>query len=198
MNFQVKTPFAFLGFFMGFVIAALATAPGASARNTRITTLGSPVFHTNIKQLRERRALRHKKYFRRKRGLRSRVRCKGLSIFFNKRAVSLGPPTRCNFSWHEANGYGYRKVKCKRGYRPRFRADRPWAYRAFKRTANWEQSRAWQGRIKPHNLYKSQIPTTDPVFKFKRNSELYLDHPVRYEQSLQFGQKIFFPRPAWE
>ena len=188
---------------MGFGVSAilalglLTGSTNANARSPHIITLGSPVFHQDIKKLRRLRAKKSRRYVRRN----STFSPGPLRVFkgatLTRRATHFVAPRRCTFKWVHSSGGGYRKIVCKRGYRSRFPANRPWAYRTFRKAANWDQSRAWAGRIPLHNLYRGDLERTDHGRQIQGNPHRYLDDPVRYEQSRQFGQKIYFPRADW-
>ncbi len=114
------------------------------------------------------------------------------------RPAGLAIPLLCEFKWHETNGHGYRKVVCKRGYRVKFPARRNWDHRQFRKTTGWEQSRAFAGHLKTHRLYQGDLEATDHGHVIQGDPYRYRDTTQRYRQSRAFGQKIYFPRPAWE
>ena len=135
MSFQIKTASVVLSFSTIFALGLSVVPTGAEARSRHIITLGSPVFHQDIKELRRQRARKSRRYIRR-RGHFSRIpfTTEDRSSFI-QRATRLKPPRRCYFTWVHTQSGGYRKIVCKRSYRARFPAVRPWAYRHFRKTA---------------------------------------------------------------
>jgi len=192
--FAAPTVFVFTAIFS---IALIFGAGSANARSKHIITLGSPVFHQDLKVLRKKRARNSRRYVRRNSVFsRGPLRVKkGTSL--TQRATHFSLPRRCSFIWQRAGSTGYRKLICKRGAGTRFPAERPWAYREFRKTANWDQSRAWQQQIKVHKLYRGDLEKTDHGRIIQGNPYRYLDDPYRYQQSREFGQKIFYPRADW-
>ena len=186
--------------------AFVSTITNAAARDTRVLNLSSPGEVDSNRSYNR----RHKRKLRKHTRNHNRSLTAYHSRFLRRRfkdhgnrtstITGLKPAKRCFFTWHEDNGYGYRKLNCQKKYKSRFAAHRPWAYRDFRKTAKWDQSRAWQGRFHPNprNLYEGKLKQTDHGRQVQGNPYQYRDNSRRYQQSTMFGQKIYYPRAAWQ
>ena len=194
-------------------LATISAPPSADAKVIRLIERPSPTKKSPIRMAKPRVSVpfydkprTHK--IRRQRKLRKHIRhLRGFSlesfvesgdaIEFVK---TLRIATRCSFIWHEDNGHGYRKIHCRNASTSPFGANRPWAYSKFRKDAKWHQSRAWQGRVhlNPQNQYEGDLDNTDHSREFQGNPYQFLGNPQRYQQSTMFGQKIYYPRAAWE
>jgi len=114
-----------LGLSAVLALGLLTGSTSASARSPHIITLGSPVFHQDIKELRKRRARKSRRHVRRNSTFsRGPLRVfKGSTL--TRRATHFVAPRRCAFKWVHTSGGGYRKIVCKRNYRARFPRSSP-------------------------------------------------------------------------